>query len=508
MGVNFSKKLNDIWWFGVKIYNSKGSAGRKGKYLYLESNDWDDYSYRSTYFVYFYNGQKNIAIGEVKVIDRDIDVGRVKFDDGVERLSSNLCSLGQNESYYRKLQSLVEEDRNAILTILNDCTYDAHILKIFKDLPQFKSSAVRFSQAERALAFGVEVFSRDVEQKVDPAHSFKFKTKLNGFDTAHDLDFKFFSRGDKEIPSNINVIIGRNGTGKTQLLSDLARTVSGYGFDSKEDLISSRDNKLGESTLTFGSVVVISYSAFDNFEIPGKDEQEREELKAQGHVHGYKYCGLRERIGDGHYRLKDIKEITKEFSDSFKKIKKSDLSKEWRACISHVLSDASFRNVDVDNLQRDFLRLSSGQKIILSMLAGVFEHISSNSLVVIDEPETHLHPSLVSAFMHSVRSILEVYDSYAIIATHSPVILQETPSMFVQVLGGTSTKPRVSELQNECFGEEISTLTEDVFHVSFEESNFYKVLGELSKKGYSLGDIERMFERQLGFTARSFVETL
>ena len=137
-----------------------------------------------------------------------------------------------------------------------------------------------------------------------------------------------------------------------------------------------------------------------------------------------------------------------------------------------MLGDASFREIEIDNLQKNFLKLSSGQKIILSILAGVFEHISSNSLVIIDEPETHLHPSLVSAFMHSVRSILELFDSYAIIATHSPVILQETPSMFVQVLGGTSRKPRVMELKNECFGEEISTLTEDVFHVSFEEANF------------------------------------
>ena len=490
------------------VYNSKGSANSKGKYLYLESHDWDDYSYLSTYFLYFHTGQKNIAIGELKVIDRDMDVGRVKFENGIERFPSNLCSLGQNESYYKKLQSLSEEDRVAILVSLNDCTFDGHILKIFKDLPQFKSSAVRFSQAERALAFGVEIFSRNLDQQIDPAHSFKFRTKLNGFETAHELDFKFFSREDKEIPSSINVIIGRNGTGKTQLLSDLARTVSGYGFDNKEDLISSRDNKLGESTLTFGSVIVISYSAFDNFEIPGKDEQEREELKTQGHVHGYKYCGLRERIGDGHYRLKDIKEVTKEFSDNYKKIKNSKHEKEWELCIGHVLGDASFREIEIDNLQKNFLKLSSGQKIILSILAGVFEHISSNSLVIIDEPETHLHPSLVSAFMHSVRSILELFDSYAIIATHSPVILQETPSMFVQVLGGTSRKPRVMELKNECFGEEISTLTEDVFHVSFEEANFYKVLGDLSKKGYSLDEIERMFERQLGFTARSFVETL
>ncbi|MGB6212081.1 AAA family ATPase [Pseudomonas mandelii] len=492
----------------MKIFNAKDSANRKGKYLYLESNSWDDYSYQSTYVLFFYNGEKNTGIGEVKIIDRDLDIGRVKFSNGIEKLPNNLCSLGQTEDYYRKLQAINETDRHSILTAMNDCAYDDHILKIFKELPQFKSSAVRFSQADRALSFGVEIFSRKPKTDINPAHSFTFKTQLNGFDAKHELRFNFFSKKDKEIPSNVNVIIGRNGTGKTQLLSDLARTVSGYGFDNKKDLISSRDNKLGESSLTFGSVIVISYSAFDNFEIPGKDEQELEELRAQGHVHGYKYCGLRERIGDGQYRLKDIKEITKEFSDSYKKIRKSKYSEEWVSCVKHVLSDPSFREIEINDLHKSFLKLSSGQKIILSILAGVFEHITSNSLVVIDEPETHLHPSLMSAFMHSIRAVLELFDSYAIIATHSPVILQETPSMFVQVLSGTSQRPKVSTLKNECFGEEVSTLTEDVFHVSFEESNFYHVLSGLSKQGYSLDQIERMFETRLSFTARSFIETL
>ncbi|WP_236223067.1 AAA family ATPase [Pseudomonas asiatica] len=492
----------------MKIFTEKDSIGKCEKYLYLEENNWDDYSYKSTYIVHFYNDQRSMVIGEAKIIDSDIDVGRVVISNNQDKLPQNFCSLGQTEGYYKKLQTLRKDVRNDILVSLNDCAYDGHILKIFKDLPQFKTSAVRFSQAEQALAFGIEVFNRKPKQDIKPSQSFTFKTQLKGFQSEHNLSFNFFGKSDKKIPSNVNVIIGRNGTGKTQLLSDLAKTVSGYGFDDKKELISSRDNKLGKSSLSFGPVIVISYSAFDNFEIPGKDEQEREELKAMGHVHGYKYCGLRERIGDGQYRLKDIEEITREFSENYKKIKESKFNQQWVNCVQHVLNDPSFREIESGDLHKNFLKLSSGQKIILSILAGVFEHMKSNSLVIIDEPETHLHPSLMSAFMHSIRAMLELFDSYAIIATHSPVILQETPSMFVQILEGTSKRPKVSTLKSECFGEEISTLTEDVFHVSFEESNFYNVLGGLSKQGYSLDEIERMFENRLSFTARSFIEAL
>jgi predicted ATPase len=492
----------------MKIFSENKPEGVISQYLYLEPNNWDDYSYKSTYILHYHNNSKSSLIGEVKIIDSDIEIGRVKIGTDIDKLPSNFCSLGQTESYYQNLQKINKSERNDILQSLNDVTFDEHIFKLFKDLNQFKSSAVRFSQAEQALKFGQEIFSRTPTPSIKPCHSFNFSSQLKGFEEKHELTFKFFNKNDKKIPSNVNILIGRNGTGKTQILSDLAKTISGYGFDDKEELISARENKLGNSNASFGPVIVISYSAFDNFEIPGKDEQEREELRNSGHVHGYKYCGLRERIQDEQYRLKNIAEITHEFAENYKKIKDSDQYDNWKSCAQHVLNDQSFREIDNQNLHKNFPKLSSGQKIILSILAGVFEHIKSNSLVILDEPETHLHPSLMSAFMHSIRAILELFDSYAIIATHSPVILQETPSMFVQVLSGTSTTPKISTLNKECFGEEISTLTEDVFHVSFEESNFYNVLINLSKQGYSLDEIERMFERRLGFTARSFIETL
>lgn len=492
----------------MKIYTKNRPKNSKYKYIFLEHNNWDDYSYQSTYDVYYYNGLKETYIGETKIIDSEKDVGKVIIDSDITTLPYNMCSLGQTKEYYLSLKKLSEVEFDLVLKALNDCAYDFKTYNLFKDLSQFKSSAVRFSTAEQALSFGREIFTRNVHNDIKPCHSFSFNTLLKGFKKKHRLNFKFFNQRDKKIPSNINVIIGRNGTGKTQLLSDLAKTISGYGFDSKNELIESRDNKFGDSNPVFGHVIVISYSAFDNFEIPGKDEQERSKLSSSGHVHGYKYCGLRERIGHDQYRLKDISEITRDFHNSFEKIESEGNEDDWLSCIEHVLNDLSFQDLSTNRLRRSFDKLSSGQKIILSILAGVYEHIKNNSLIILDEPETHLHPSLMSAFMHSLRDILESFDSYAIIATHSPVILQETPSMFVQVLGGTTNTPSVKALKLESFGEEVSTLTEEVFHVSYEDSNFYKTLSNLSKEGYSISEIERFFEKRLGFTAKSFIETL
>ncbi|MGZ2707921.1 hypothetical protein AAER33_05630, partial [Klebsiella pneumoniae] len=114
------------------------------------------------------------------------------------------------------------------LESLNDCAYNNIIYESFSDLTQFKTSAVRFSTAEQALIFARELYTRNNEQEtLNECHSFVFQSKLKGFEEPYELKFSFVEQRDSLIPSNINIIIGRNGTGKTQLLSDLAKTISG-----------------------------------------------------------------------------------------------------------------------------------------------------------------------------------------------------------------------------------------------------------------------------------------
>jgi hypothetical protein len=71
----------------------------------------------------------------------------------------------------------------------------------------------------------------------------------------------------------------------------------------------------------FKKVVVVSYSAFDTFVIPGQNEIEKDRLKEEGELFGYVYCGLRERGADieddfdrrAFYRLKTPEEFETEF---------------------------------------------------------------------------------------------------------------------------------------------------------------------------------------------------
>lgn len=58
-----------------------------------------------------------------------------------------------------------------------------------------------------------------------------------------------------------------------------------------------------------------------------------------------------------------------------------------------------------------FHQCSTGHKITLLVVFGLVANLETNSLVLIDEPETHLHPPLLSAMMHALRQILEEYEA-------------------------------------------------------------------------------------------------
>lgn len=489
----------------MKIYTEVQKEA-KDDHLVLSHSNWDDFGLKSSYYLTLISNGKEKKLGELKAVNKKVIEGHVDILEHNNTITGMACTLGQSVDYYNDIHRLGTDLEHKILTALRDCTFDSDIYEEFSELPQFRQSAIRFSTAEQALQRGLELYNSAPGEEKRPSVSFSFKANLAGFEAPYKLEFEYFDSEENMIPSNINILIGRNGTGKTQLLSTLAKAISGYGYDDSDEMLSARSKQFPSGRPAFGNVIVVSYSAFDSFEIPGKTELEIGELAENGNIFGYVYCGLRERIEKGQYRIKSTDEISNEFTAALNTIEANKtLLKIWKSSLSHILGDPSFAKIKRDELRANFSKLSSGQKIILSILAKVIEHIKRSSIVIVDEPETHLHPSLMAAFLHAIREVLEEFKSFALMATHSPVILQETPSRFVQILEGTPQKPKVSKLTKECFGEEISTLTADVFKVDAEESNFITVLKNIAKSGSSADEITTMFGKKLGLTARSFI---
>jgi hypothetical protein len=288
----------------------------------------------------------------------------------------------------------------------------------------------------------------------------------------------------------------------------------------KEDLLDSAAGRFVGTAPPFKTVVVVSYSAFDTFVIPGRTEVEKEKLQESGELFGYVYCGLRERSdddlpnGDQTYRLRTPAEIEGEFLSALGRVREANRLEVLQEVLKPLLRDPSFQRIGLTQLYADrdddylaelFRDLSSGHKVVLKIVTELTAHISGSepTLVLIDEPETHLHPPLLAAFLKSVRACLETFDGYAVIATHSPVVLQETPARYVQVLRRAADQNRMVAPSIETFAESIGVITQEVFNLGDGSTDWHETLRVLARQ--PLDEIEELFDRKLGFAARSYI---
>ena len=69
--------------------------------------------------------------------------------------------------------------------------------------------------------------------------------------------------------------------------------------------------------------------------------------------------------------------------------------------------------------------LSSGEKQVLLMLATITRWLRPGGIVLIDEPDLHLHSSLTTAFVAHLRRMVASKNGQLVIASHAPELLQD-----------------------------------------------------------------------------------
>ena len=81
-----------------------------------------------------------------------------------------------------------------------------------------------------------------------------------------------------------------------------------------------------------------------------------------------------------------------------------------------------------DGARHDLREASSGEISILTVFLSVAAHLRDGSLVLIDEPETSLHPEWQSKYVHLMREVFSGYPGcHFIFSTHSPHIVADVP---------------------------------------------------------------------------------
>jgi predicted ATP-dependent endonuclease of OLD family len=160
---------------------------------------------------------------------------------------------------------------------------------------------------------------------------------------------------------------------------------------------------------------------------------------------------------------------------------------------------------EVGNINKEELSLfSSGQAMLVNFITSLLAWVKENTLIIFDEPEMHLHPNAIASLFSVLNDVLKRYESFALIATHSPQFIQEIPTKRVIVFERTGNITEVKSLVGETLGENISNLTRHIFETYEIPSNYKLVLKNLSK-GRSYEDVISLFEQGLSMNARSYL---
>lgn len=477
---------------------------KKTDIIHLQPDDWDDYGFVTGFNATFYpnsNTASAIKIGFVKIL-REFHKKNIRTldflmeDDLLEfdHLGDKYCSLGQNEEYYIKLREQGDEFYNKYIVAMNDVYGNPEIGHKFEgsNNPGFETSLLR-SSAAAALYAPLSIGMSDVEKKdLTKAPFFSVSIQLKGADKPHNVSFDFRKTG--ELPNRIFVLVGKNGVGKTQVLGELAFLISGGAKSeshNKQDVYG--DNKISSRGL-FQNVIALSFSAFDDFEIPS----ETEELRTS-----YRYWGVR---GERNRVLTTDKLINRIYStvNTLSEERKEVFSK-YLEYVAPNLNLSDIVGGDAKKLLKE--KTSAGQRIMLATLTGLVSFLKDKSVLLFDEPETHLHPSMLANLMSVINGLLEDYNSYAVISTHSPIVLQQVPSKYVRVVRRLENTPEVDDLAIETFGENITEIAQEIFDVSDYECDYKDVFIRLLEEN-TPEEIMEMFDGKLGISAKALLHSL
>ncbi|MEV7951445.1 AAA family ATPase [Streptomyces rubiginosohelvolus] len=500
----------------------------------LGLDNWDDFGFRTSFDLWFRPAENTspIGIGRVKIALADQPTGpspvpEGDFPDGLPTTGSPWISVGQDALYYEALTGFGQAGQE-ILRGLGDVTTTedaSHLERELRNLEQssevFRTSLLRNISLNTVLQQWRRIATGGPRQT---QYWFSYHLPQTPGEIVHP-PLEFEVRPSSVPSSNIHVLIGPNGVGKTTLLRSLATAaVAPTPVPMPAEGRIAYNNDVG-----FANVLLVTFSAFDPFigVHPGR------EVKFQ-HVGLTAYRDSGEP-GDAHSsRLKEREELAGEFIDSLRSIATSGHYDQWVTTLFILGSDRQFRDAVIGDdedtpipdrpiglLKGDgneltngagrswratFMDLSSGHALVLLTVTRLVDLVAERTLVLIDEPEAHLHPPLLSSFVRALSELLSARNGVAITATHSPVVLQEVPKSCAYKIRrsrGRARRPRI-----ETYGENVGVLTHEIFGLEVKKSGFYAELEKAVEQFDSYEDILRFFDHQLGDEAKGLVHVL
>lgn len=202
---------------------------RQYPYVSLKSDTWDDYGFRTQFnAIVHVDEDVRVELGNVKIGHSGMEPGmRAVLPDWggySDALPEDFFSLGQDAAYYDSLQELAPTLRAAFAISMRDIPLLGIDRSELEEHEVFRVSLLRFSAAMVALDTAYR--QHNLERPEPPRYSFTLQAQLSSKGLPHVVPFDFDPAS--QLPGRINLLVGTNGVGKTQLMARLAVLLSRY----------------------------------------------------------------------------------------------------------------------------------------------------------------------------------------------------------------------------------------------------------------------------------------
>ncbi|WP_342132361.1 AAA family ATPase [Hydrogenophaga sp. OTU3427] len=497
---------------------SVSNPPRQPNTFYFYPNNWDDFGFKTTFYVFYVDkAGTEFKIGQTRVGYRG-QVDGWTLNHVKEQASPDIFSLGQDVSYYKSLQDQVDPSVVSVyFKLVGDIAAHDEIFQAVQGEAVLAKSLMRDVSISAILG----QYRRVIDGKsVLTPFRFRYKDPGEAERAAFKLDFKV---EPMTTPStNLHVLIGRNGVGKTTILNNMVRSIIAPHTNQENRpmvlTVSEHFIETPSDASEFSCVVSVSFSAFDPFEPPPSPDQDRSAGVA------YFYVGMQDIVKDVNEKgetvevrkVKTRMQLRQEFVEAVHSCISLDSKRDrWSDAIGRIESDRNFQDIALRDLMKLketelkiaagtlFDELSSGHAVVLLTITKLVDCMEEKTLVLLDEPESHLHPPLLSSFIRALSDLLNHRNAVAVIATHSPVVLQEVPRGCVWVISRVRSAGSYERPSGETFGENVGVLTRAVFGLEVAKSGFHDNLQQAVDKGGSFESICLEFGEQLGFEAQA-----
>lgn len=437
----------------------------------LNPDNWDDWYKWCTKFDFCYYPSQGsfVKIGALKIMKDDTNITKSVLPDHFTYLDSTFCSVGIEEKYYLNMKERLSDSYHSVFLALRDTAMFPTIRKEFEDHDCFKNSLLRDDKPKQLLNS-----ARYLLNGIDIRSYYKFSYSFlppycsqddnNDNVVNFDFDFKYGSDFDQRIYA----LIGKNGTGKTTLLAQMAN-----------DFSKAKSKNIIPQKPLYNKVITISFSFFDKLPLPTANAQ-----------FNYTYLGLK-----GNNESDNSNVLEKKLNAALVLINRRNRSHIWHEIIRELFHDGinellidgknSLADIDIEKVMNVYKCFSSGENLLLYIISSLVSEINDNTLLLFDEPETHLHPNAISTLMNALYLLLDNFNSFCIIATHSPLVIQEISSRNIKVLKRNGNSLEIQHIGYETFAENLTTITNEIFgnrEVAQYHTNIIKKIAEEKPK--------------------------